>query len=52
MAYFMWNDEGVMDLMNEGDAELLEYFDMLPSFVEKTDVFRVVVCNTIGGVVS
>jgi mannosyltransferase OCH1-like enzyme len=52
MAYFMWNDEGMMDLMNEADTELLEYFDLLPDFVEKTDVFRVVVCNTIGGVVS
>lgn len=51
MAYFLWSDRGIMDLMEETDPGLLHYFNMLPRFVEKTDIFRVVVCNTIGGVV-
>lgn len=51
MAYFMWDDEGIADLMSETDPELLEYFDLLPRIVEKSDIFRIVVCNMIGGVV-
>ncbi|GAB7350696.1 hypothetical protein MBLNU459_g1255t1 [Dothideomycetes sp. NU459] len=50
MAYFMWTNEGIMDLMKETDPDLLYYFNMLPKFVEKADIFRVVVCNMIGGV--
>lgn len=52
MAYFMWRDDGMVELMNEADPVLLDYFNMLPKMVEKTDIFRIVVCNMIGGVVS
>lgn len=51
MAYFMWTDDGIVDLMSQTDPILLSYFNMLPRIVEKADVFRVAVCNIIGGVV-
>jgi mannosyltransferase OCH1-like enzyme len=57
MAYFMWNDDGVREHL--GKTELPYTFaggeillvDILPKPVEVADIFRVVVCNTIGGVV-
>lgn len=49
-AYFMWDDEGMLDLMAESEPETLPYFNVLPKPVEKADVFRVAVCNSIGGV--
>ena len=58
MAYFMWNDAGVRELLQNVETgysnagEKLELADILPKPVELADVFRVVVCNTIGGVVS
>ena len=57
MAYFMWNDDGVRALMQKvetgytNSGQQLELADLLPKPVELADVFRVVVCNTIGGVV-
>lgn len=52
MAYFMWDNEGVMDLVAETEPDLLHYFGLLPDFVEKADIFRIVVCNSIGGLVG
>ena len=49
-AYFMWNDEGMGDLMSEAEPDTLPYFNALPKPVEKADVFRVAVCNSVGGV--
>lgn len=49
-AYFMWDDEGIWDLMNLVERETLPYFEALMKPVEKADIFRVVVCNSIGGV--
>jgi hypothetical protein len=51
MAYFMWDNDGVMDLVTETEPDLLRYFELLPDLVEKADVFRIVVCNSIGGLV-
>ena len=50
MAYFMWDDDGSADLIHRLEPDLAMYYDILPKPVTKTDVFRVVVCNTIGGV--
>lgn len=50
MAYFMWNDEGAADLMSIMEPEIYPFYSLLPKPVTKTDVFRVAVCNTIGGI--
>lgn len=58
MAYFMWNDDGVREFLQRvetgytNSGEKLELAQILPKPVELADVFRVAVCNTIGGVVS
>ena len=46
----MWDDQGIWDLMNAVEQETLPYFDALIKPVEKADIFRVVVCNSVGGV--
>ncbi|ETN44306.1 uncharacterized protein HMPREF1541_10486 [Cyphellophora europaea CBS 101466] len=50
MAYFMWDDEGMLDLIAEANPDFLPHFEALPRPVEKADVFRVFVCNSVGGV--
>jgi mannosyltransferase OCH1-like enzyme len=50
MAYFMWDDIGLADLVSDVEPDLLPYFEALPRPVEKADIFRVVVCNSIGGI--
>ena len=52
MAYFLWLDEGCKQLIVESEPDIVEYVDALPLKVEKSDVFRVLVLNSIGGVVS
>lgn len=58
MAYFMWTDNSVKKLIMSVDqgfkygGERVPITDILPKPVEIADVFRMVVCNTIGGVVS
>ena len=52
MAYFLWLDEGCKQLVVESEPDLVEFVDALPLKVEKSDVFRVLVLNSIGGVVS
>ena len=63
MAYFMWDNTGVRELLRAVDSrysrsvignppESFELADLLPAPVEMADIFRVIVCNTIGGVVS
>jgi mannosyltransferase OCH1-like enzyme len=49
-AYFMWDDEGMLELMEAVETETLPYYEALLKPVEKADIFRVVVCNSIGGV--
>lgn len=46
----MWDDVGIAELMVEVEPETLPYFNALLKPVEKADVFRAVVCNSIGGV--
>lgn len=52
LAYFLWDDEGLLDLVQESDPDLFAAVQLLPHPVEKADIFRVLVCNEIGGVVS
>lgn len=50
MAYFIWDDQGIIDLIAEAEPDLLFQFEALPKMVEKADIFRIVVCNSVGGV--
>jgi hypothetical protein len=52
MAYFLWLDEGCKQLIVDSEPDIVDYVDVLPLKVEKSDVFRVLVLNSIGGVVS
>lgn len=51
MAYFWWLDDGCKNLIDTSAPEIAEMVNVLPQMVEKSDVFRIVVTNTIGGVV-
>lgn len=46
----MWDDAGIFELMSDEEPDLLFQFEALPKMVEKADIFRIVVCNSIGGV--
>ncbi|KAE9368381.1 glycosyltransferase family 32 protein [Stipitochalara longipes BDJ] len=50
MAYFLWLDDGCKDLISGMQPDLVDYVDVMPLMVEKSDVFRVLVVNLIGGV--
>ncbi|PWY66512.1 glycosyl transferase [Aspergillus sclerotioniger CBS 115572] len=50
MAYFLWDDEGIAQFIRRFEPELEEQFYALPSHVEQSDVFRVLVAKWIGGV--
>ena len=52
MAYFLWLDEGCKQLITGLQPDLVEYVDELPWMVEKSDIFRVLMVELIGGVVS
>lgn len=50
MAYFWWLDDGCKQLIDETAPEIAHMVDALPQMVEKSDIFRIVVTNSIGGV--
>lgn len=50
MAYFLWLDDGCKDLIDGLAPEIADMVDSLPQMVMKSDIFRAVVVNTIGGV--
>lgn len=52
MAYFLWDNEGVLKLMAEYEHDLVSDFVEVFSPVEKVDIFRIVVCKWFGGIVS
>lgn len=52
MAYFLWEDEGVLQLLREFDPAFVDKFAALPANVERPDVFRILVTKWIGGIVS
>lgn len=51
MAYFLWNDDGIMEFLEEYEPDFIDHFSALPRMVEKSDIFRIMVCKYIGGVV-
>ncbi|KFY97672.1 hypothetical protein V498_01931 [Pseudogymnoascus sp. VKM F-4517 (FW-2822)] len=50
MAYFLWLDDGCDQLIADVEPELVDILKALPLPVERSDVFRVVVVNSIGGI--
>ncbi|KNG91703.1 hypothetical protein ANOM_000277 [Aspergillus nomiae NRRL 13137] len=50
MAYFLWEDEGVVEFINQFTPESHEHYTSLPSMVEKTDYFRILVATYVGGI--
>lgn len=52
IAYFLWLDDGCEQLIADAEPELVDILIAMPLPVERSDVFRVVVANSIGGVVS
>jgi mannosyltransferase OCH1-like enzyme len=52
IPYLFWDDAGVAQFMRTFEPNLEAEFYGLPSPVERSDVFRVLVCKWIGGVVS
>ena len=50
MAYFLWLDDGCDQLIRSGEPQLVEPLKALPLPVMRSDVFRVVVVNEIGGI--
>ena len=52
MAYFFWLDSGCKQLIAEFEPQIVDIVEALPLQVEKSDIFRVLVLNSIGGIVS
>ena len=51
MAYFLWDDEGIMLHLAEFEPSFIDRFMLLPVDVERTDVFRILVLKWFGGIV-
>ncbi|KAL5333737.1 nucleotide-diphospho-sugar transferase [Aspergillus crustosus] len=50
VAYIFWDDVGVAQFIRYFEPDLEADFYALPSNVERSDVFRVLVCKRVGGV--
>ncbi|KAK6444547.1 hypothetical protein ACSS6W_007506 [Trichoderma asperelloides] len=50
MAYFLWDNAGVLTLMEEYEHDLVRDFVEVFSPVEKVDIFRIAVCKWFGGI--
>ncbi|KAI7763013.1 hypothetical protein LZL87_011156 [Fusarium oxysporum] len=50
MAYFFWDDTGMRALVEEFENDFLERYDTLLTPVERSDVFRILVCKHFGGI--
>ncbi|KAJ9603204.1 hypothetical protein H2200_012499 [Cladophialophora chaetospira] len=50
MAYFFWEDDGVLLLVDEFEPDFVPLFRALPSNVERADVFRILVLKWFGGI--
>jgi hypothetical protein len=51
MAYFLWDDDGALQLLAKYVPDFLERYAALAANVERTDVFRILVTTHIGGIV-
>lgn len=51
MAYLFWDDIGMRALVEEYERDFLETYDSTLTPVERSDVFRILVCKHFGGIV-
>ena len=52
MAYFFWEDDGIMLLLDKLEPHFIDHYLALPVNVERSDVFRILVLKWFGGIVS
>ncbi|KAK2595147.1 hypothetical protein QQS21_007107 [Conoideocrella luteorostrata] len=52
MGYFLWDDDGVLALVEKYEKDFADDFVQVFSPVEKVDIFRIIVCKWFGGVVG
>lgn len=52
MAYFLWDDNGIAQFIRHFEPDIERQFYALPSNVERSDMFRILVSKWIGGIVS
>lgn len=52
MAYFLWDDNGIAQFIRHFEPDIESQFYALPSNVERSDLFRILVSKWIGGIVS
>ncbi|KAL5353074.1 hypothetical protein ACLOAV_001104 [Pseudogymnoascus australis] len=50
MAYFLWLDDGCDQLFKDAVPDLVDTLNVLPLPVERSDIFRIVVTNSISGI--
>ncbi|EXJ57781.1 uncharacterized protein A1O5_12339 [Cladophialophora psammophila CBS 110553] len=50
MAYFFWEDDGIVQMLTEFEPQFVHQFVSLPSNVERADVFRILVLKWFGGI--
>ncbi|GKU06890.1 unnamed protein product [Fusarium langsethiae] len=50
MAYFFWDDAGMRALVNEFEKDFIDRYDSILTPVERSDVFRILVCEHFGGI--
>ena len=51
MAYFFWEDDGIMMLLEALEPDFVASFKAFPVSVERTDVFRILALKWFGGIV-
>lgn len=49
MAYFFWNDEGMRELVRTYEPQFMIHYESLTP-VERSDIFRILVCKHFGGI--
>ncbi|WXC64529.1 hypothetical protein SNK03_010339 [Fusarium graminearum] len=50
MAYLFWDDVGMRSLIQEFENDFLDTYDSILTPVERSDVFRILVCKHFGGI--
>ncbi|QPC63324.1 hypothetical protein HYE67_005555 [Fusarium culmorum] len=50
MAYLFWDDVGMRSLIQEFENDFLDTYDSILKPVERSDVFRILVCKHFGGI--
>ncbi|KJK60625.1 OCH1 like protein [Aspergillus parasiticus SU-1] len=50
MAYFLWEDESMVEFIDHFEPQAHDHYVSLPSMVEKTDYFCITVATCVGGI--